>query len=240
MKSFNFNRIIEGHLTNKLSRSFLISCNDGNKNAEIIKTLEGLITMHFSKLKFDQLEIKSHTYILDSKGDSLKLKKKINNFENKLLNKPRKNISNIGIIDFDYILNTNNEYQRLLKILEEPPKHSQIYVITTSFKDIPKTIKSRLITIPYDEKTQEAQLSLDFKQEIGLNDLAKKIKGLTSSDLDLFFKNHFPLSKITKLTYNQLSYIQKIIKNATEHHRLNLRPLDSELKLIKKMNQEKN
>ena len=42
------------------------------------------------------------------------------------------------------------------------------------------------------------------------------------------------------MNYNQLGYIEKVIKNATTYKKINLRPLDAEIWLLKKIKRESN
>ena len=226
-------------LTLKAERSFLIRVSEPFKILDSVNELTSIIVDHYQEKKFPIDEINSHIFSIFDDQTKDKLKSSIKRFESNLLRRPRAGLLNIGIIDFDFILKTPNEYQRLLKTLEEPPRNSQIYILATNHSAVPSTILSRLVVINdfYDARKLEANNSI-LSFEDSLLDITKKINTLSPNDLKNFLMEVLSLNKLKALNYNQLKYIQNLILSATQYKELNLRPLDSEISLIKRLHKE--
>lgn len=76
-----------------------------------------------------------------------------------------KSIGNYKILIFDSIDSmSNNAVNGMLKLLEEPPSDFYIFLISSSLYNIPKTIRSRCLTIYLKEKSFE-----DFSEIVKLN-----------------------------------------------------------------------
>jgi DNA polymerase-3 subunit gamma/tau len=77
---------------------------------------------------------------------------------------------------------SNNAWQAMLKILEEPPKKSIFIMCTTEKNKVPKTILSRVQQFDFQRISQKAIinrlvsiLSKEFPSKIGPNDIATRV-----------------------------------------------------------------
>lgn len=229
------------HLSIKAQRSFLVSSPETSKNPDLINSLVSSIDQFFISKNFSSAEIISHIFLIQhNENKKEKIKLAIKKFEANLHKKPRKGLLNVGIIDFDYILKTSNEYHRLLKILEEPPQNSQIYVLSSNLKAIPKTILSRLLVI---KDSRKLDLTLNKTSLLDINDTlldcSKKLNNLTGNELKSLLAEVLNLNKLKEMNYNQIRYIQNLIDNVTRYKKLNLKPLDTEINVLRKLNKEK-
>ena len=90
----------------------------------------------------------SHIFSIEDEETKRSLKNIIKKFENNLINKPTTGLLNIGIIDFDYLyiepqMNSKGSLSYLKSLLNQ----LKFILSSKESKNIPKTIKSRLITI---------------------------------------------------------------------------------------------
>ena len=129
MAKKNSNNEVEHYLRLSPNRSFLLISQQGIEVSETILELKTRVLDFFKLNGSPESVTKSHVFTLEEDENKEKLRHIIKKFENNLLRKPTKGNLNIGIIDFEFV-SRNKQFQQLLKLLEEPPKSTQIYVIT--------------------------------------------------------------------------------------------------------------
>ena len=183
----------------------------------------------------------AHCYVIDEHDQSIKIKQKIKNLEKFCERRPDKNTKNYAIIDFDYINHSTNEFHRLLKITEEPPKGSQVILFTKDAQNLPKTILSRVVRLPWKEMVSDVRqnttdISMTFNKS--LFETVNDLKANTSVQTKKILEQTITTSKMLDLNYNQIKYLQGQIHNISKYHDMNLRPLEESIYMLKKMAQK--
>ena len=183
----------------------------------------------------------THCYVIDDHDQSIKIKQKIKNLEKFCQRKPDRGTKNYAIIDFDYINRSTNEFHRLLKITEEPQKGSQIILYTEDAQKLPKTILSRVIRLPWKEiESEDQQVTTDIQKLLNksLYETVTDLKANTASQTKEILENTITTNKMKSLNYNQIKYLQGQIQKITKYQKLNLRPLEESIYVLKKMAQK--
>tara|TARA_B100000925_G_C22006946_1_gene474136 strand:- start:3045 stop:3773 length:729 start_codon:yes stop_codon:yes gene_type:complete len=219
-----------------LGRSFILEEEEGTSASIKISELVNTIQDYFKNKGFSQVEIQSHIKILHSDSDKLKIKEKIKNFQISLESKARYPLFNVGIIDLNFILENSNEYHRLLKTLEEPPKNTQLYLIASRRTNIPKTIKSRLVYLKKSNRTIKPEKNLLTESCESILDMSQKIKSLSNEEILTFLNNQLNLENLPQMSYNQISYVQEMLLRTNEYRKMNFKPIEAELHILKKIN----
>ena len=232
----NVKNLITPILGQALGRSFILEEEEGTSASIKISELINTIQDYFKSKGFNQVEIQSHIKILHPDSDKLKIKTKIKNFQNSLESKARYPLFNIGIIDLNFILENPNEYHRLLKTLEEPPKNTQLYLIASRRTNIPKTIKSRLVYLKKSKKTTKPEKNLLTENCESILDLSQKLKSFSNEEILTFFNNQLTLENLPQMSYNQISYVQEMLLKTNEYRKMNFKPIEAELHILKKIN----
>lgn len=161
-------------------------------------------------LKTDTLNHPDYRYIevLDNKSDIVVEQIK-NNITNDINNSPMVSNYRVYVINDADKLNIESQ-NKLLKTLEEPPKHIIIILVTNYFDKLLPTIKSRTMNILFSKLTKDEILEI-VKKEIK-EEVLDYAEGSLSKVLDMTIENNI-------LKYDR---IRKIYENILQKNTVNM------------------
>ncbi|APR98782.1 DNA polymerase III subunit delta' [Wolbachia endosymbiont of Folsomia candida] len=156
-----------------------------------------------------------------AQGDTIGIEK-VREMKNFLHLSPIQSEYKIAIIDSLEAM-TNNAKNAILKILEEPPKNSKIFIISHNPCDIQTTIRCRcfqlnLLPLTYDETKQIVSLQCEFDDEI-FNEIATLFPGMPGRIISAMNKNTYEVYKSFYTFFHNLndpSAINKLINSEIE------------------------